>query len=67
MIPSFAHQCLASIGAEWAEQIIFMAAPGESGEKTHAAMRLARKSSSQAATLRLRRMESLVAALRMTL
>src|SRR4051812_5794447 len=40
---------------------------GESGEKIHAAMRLARKSSSQAATLRRTRSESLPGAFRIRL
>src|SRR6478672_4707271 len=41
--------------------------PGESGEFNHAAMRLARYSSSQPAVLRRRRMESLPGALRVRL
>ena len=42
-------------------------APGESGEFNHAAMRLARYSSSQPAVLRRRRMKSLPGALRVRL
>jgi long-chain acyl-CoA synthetase len=44
-----------------------LAIPGESGEFNHAAMRLARYSSSQPAVLRRRRMESLPGALRVRL
>jgi hypothetical protein len=44
-----------------------LAPAGESGEESYAAMRLARKSSSHAATFRLRRRESLPGAFRMRL
>ena len=45
----------------------YILTPGESGEFNHAAMRLARYSSSQPAVLRRRRMESLPGALRVRL